>query len=53
MVTRIRPYLDLTELGVSVAGVAEACNKHPLKDRINAGVIFVGLLQPLRFDPKV
>ena len=45
--------LNLAELGVSAAGIAEACNKHPFQDRINACVLFVGLLQPLSLDSQV
>jgi len=45
--------LDLAELGVPVAGVAEAGNKHPLQDRVYACVIRVGLLQPLGLVAQV
>ncbi len=45
--------LDLAELGVSVACVAEVRYKHPLQDRVDTSVILVGLLQSLGLNSQV
>jgi hypothetical protein len=46
-------HLDLAELGVPVTCVAKTGYQHPLQNRVNPCVIWVGLLQSLGLDAQV
>jgi hypothetical protein len=45
--------LDLAELGVPIASLAETRNKHPFRDRVYACAIPFCFLQPLGLDFQV